>query len=334
MTFTHSIMEIVSSATNQITPQEIREIIKKDHPEFYGTQSQIRNVTKGYYKDLDHAVLAQIYTAIRNHKLFLCDNNCKPMKVSLRINELTKSHDQVVLRRQSIQSDLSQPTNTAEFEHKIADILDNSERYHEAFYKADTFRGPSLYFHHRALETRQLPLSIKHLEFIYATLASWGMHRMGKKGSKMQSFEVFQHSIEFLQGLLVEAQRFDIRKMNDQDWATLKKIFEGLNIMASGTSLVGNSKVMHHILPNVVPPIDREYTLWYLLGNKTIKNDLESEWGLMKKIISGFFIPVVSNQEFESMAVCWISRRDKYPWDTSPMKVVDNLVIGSKKLLI
>jgi len=103
--------------------------------------------------------------------------------------------------------------------------------------------------------------------------------------------------------------------------------------MASVTSLVGNSKVMHHMLPRIVPPIDREYTLWYLFGNKTIKNDLEGEWVLMKKIISGFFIPVFSNQEFEATANRWIERIDEYPWDTSLMKIVDNLIIGSKKLL-
>lgn len=326
-------MKIVSSAGDPITPQEIREVIKKDHPEFYGTQSHIRNVEKGHYRDVDHALLAQIYAAVRTRKHFFCDSNSKPMKISLRTNEITKSPERVELRRQRRQSWFSPPVNAAQFEQKIRDILTNSERYHEAYYKAETFRGPSLYFHQRALETRQLPGSLTHLEYVYATLASWGMHRMGKRGSKMQSFDVFHRSIERLQDRLVEAQKFDFRKMNDQNWTILKEIFEGLNVMASGVSLVGNSKVMHHILPNVVPPIDREYTLWYLLGNKTIKNDLEREWGLMKKIISGFFIPVVSNREFEATAMRWIARKDEYPWDTSLMKIVDNLVIGSKKLL-
>ena len=38
--------------------------------------------------------------------------------------------------------------------------------------------------------------------------------------------------------------------MNEADWSILKDIFSGLKIMASGTSLVGNSKVMHHMRPN------------------------------------------------------------------------------------
>jgi hypothetical protein len=154
---------------------------------------------------------------------------------------------------------------------------------------------------------------------------------MGKGGSKMHSFEVFRRSIEPIQNRLVEAQRFDFREMNDQKWTILKEIFQGLKVMASGTSLVGNSKVMHHMLPNVVPPIDREYTLWHLLGNKNVRNDLDWEWELMKEIIANFFIPVASDREFERMAHGWIARKDEYPWDTSFLKIVDNLVIGSEK---
>lgn len=101
--------------------------------------------------------------------------------------------------------------------------------------------------------------------------------------------------------------------------------------MASGTSLVGNSKVMHHMVPNIVPPIDREYTLRYLRGNTNIKNDLYYEWQLMREIISEFFIPVASDKEFESKAKDWMARQNDYPWDTSILKIVDNLVIGSKK---
>jgi hypothetical protein len=101
--------------------------------------------------------------------------------------------------------------------------------------------------------------------------------------------------------------------------------------MASGTTIVGNSKVMHHMLPNVIPPIDREYTLWFLRGNTTIKNDLENEWLLMKEIISEFFIPIASDRAFHSKARRWMARSEDYSWDTSVFKVVDNLVIGSKK---
>ncbi|MDP3014499.1 MAG: hypothetical protein Q8M92_09670, partial [Candidatus Subteraquimicrobiales bacterium] len=157
------------------------------------------------------------------------------------------------------------------YRNKVRDILANADKSHQAYYKAETFSGPSLYFHQRALETRQAPTSLTHLEYVYATLSSWGMHRMGKGGSKMQNFDTFRRSVEPLQDVLSEAQRFDFREMNNQKWALLEQIFKGINVMASGTSIVGNSKVMHHMSPNIVPPIDREYTLKYLKGNTNIR---------------------------------------------------------------
>jgi hypothetical protein len=217
------------------------------------------------------------------------------------------------------------------YDEKIKEILSNADKYHGAYYKAETFRGPSLYFHERALATRHDPAALTHLEYVYATLASWGMHRMGRGGSKMQSFEVLSQSVQSLKSRISEAQTFDFREMSEIKWSILKEIFYGVKVMASGTTLVGNSKVMHHMLPNLIPPIDREYTLWFLRGNKTVRNDLETEWLLMREIISQFFIPVASNTSFYSKAEHWMKRNEDYPWDTSILKVVDNLVIGSKK---
>jgi hypothetical protein len=217
------------------------------------------------------------------------------------------------------------------FGAKVENILSNAEKYHRSYYEAETFRGPSLYFHLRALATRHSPNDVAHLEFIYATLASWGMHRMGKGGSKMQPFEVFRQSMELLLDKIIAAQQFDHREMDETKWAFIRDIFYGIRIMASNTSLVGNSKVMHHVLPNMVPPVDREYTLRYLYGNTTIKNNLELEWLTLKEIISDFFIPVASNAGFQVKATKWMSTEARYPWDTSVLKVVDNLLIGSMK---
>jgi hypothetical protein len=51
----------------------------------------------------------------------------------------------------------------------------------------------------------------------------------------------------------------------------------------------------------------------------------------MKGIISEFFIPVASDKEFIDKITKWMERKDQYPWDTSIFKVIDNLIIGSKK---
>jgi hypothetical protein len=212
---------------------------------------------------------------------------------------------------------------------RVRDVLANADRYHAAYHLADTFRGPSLYFHQRALDTRQSPASLPHIEYVYATLASWGMHRMGSGGSKMCAFADFRDSVERLEDKIVCAQGFKPETIDEAGWALLKGVFTGVRIMASKTLLVGNSKVMHHMMPSIVPPIDREYTLRYLCGNTMIANDPENEWQTMRALISGFFIPVATDTAFAAKAERWIAARR--PWDTSVMKVIDNLLIGSRK---
>jgi len=216
------------------------------------------------------------------------------------------------------------------YHEKVIDILCNANKYHSAFYAAEPFRGPSLYFHRRSIQTRHSDDFIRHLEYIYATLTSWGMHRMGRGGAKMQPFDIFLSSIEPKRKKIKDASRFDHNNMTEGNWRQVEEIFCSIKIMTSGTSLVGNSKVMAHLIPNIVPPIDRAYTLNYLRGNTNIKNDLAFEWALMKEIISDFFIPVAKDPEFKTLAAEWMAEQDQFPWDTSIFKVIDNLVIGAK----
>ena len=47
---------------------------------------------------------------------------------------------------------------------KVADVLANAEEYHRSFYRADTFRGPSLHFRRRAVQARQSGPFLAHVE--------------------------------------------------------------------------------------------------------------------------------------------------------------------------
>jgi hypothetical protein len=102
--------------------------------------------------------------------------------------------------------------------------------------------------------------------------------------------------------------------------------------MRTATSLVGNSKVLAHALPNLVPPVDREYTLKFLYGRGEIKNDIEVEWTKLEEILRGFFHPVLASAAFQKAVRGWMQQRDSFAWDTSELKVIDNLVIGLMKM--
>ena len=83
MKFVELIRQILREHLEGVTPQQIRDVIKESHPEFYGTESHRRNVEKGSSNDLDHALSAQIYVVSRSASDIYTDKSQKPMLLSL-----------------------------------------------------------------------------------------------------------------------------------------------------------------------------------------------------------------------------------------------------------
>jgi len=79
--FFELIRQILRTRPEGMTPQQLRDKIKTDHPEYYGTESHRRNVEKGHYNDLDHALLAQIYVAARSAGQINVDRSQRPIRL-------------------------------------------------------------------------------------------------------------------------------------------------------------------------------------------------------------------------------------------------------------
>ena len=213
---------------------------------------------------------------------------------------------------------------------KVSDVLNKAEKYHGQFCDVKTFGGPSLHFHRRALGMEGKVSADEQAELIYGVLASWGMHRMGPGGSKMLPFQEFKASLNALASQVSRANGINPLAMKEGDWSQLEAIFKTIRVMDSKTLIVGNSKVMAHLLPGVIAPVDREYTLKFLFGTGFITNNPDKEWQLMRKIHEEFFYPIAQDVSFQGRAAIWMADQVQWPWDTSPLKVVDNLVIGTK----
>ena len=219
--------------------------------------------------------------------------------------------------------------NTPDFSsHRIA-LIEAREAAHREYYDSEIFSGPSLFFHLRALAASEERDVDKFTEYTYAVLASWGMHRMGRGGAKMREFDDFLRSIEHQWSGILELKDASPADLGDSGWAKLEKIFRGLRCMATGTSLVGNSKVLAHALPNLVAPIDREYTLRFLFGRTDVKNGMDREWALFRAIHVGFYYPLLHAESIVTAIAKW---QGQFAWDTSQLKILDNLVIGSVRL--
>ncbi len=212
-------------------------------------------------------------------------------------------------------------------------LLTALDAAHDTYYRAEVFGGPSLHFHLRSLEAARAQDFERFVEYVYALLASWGMHRMGPGGSKMREFGEFHSSLRLVWPIALQLQEKTPSSLGESDWTSLRAVFCGIRCMASGTSLVGNSKVMAHLLPRLIPPVDREYTLKFLFRHGRITNGIEVEWKKLVQIVNGFFYPVAQSPLFQLKAEEWLRHNNRFKWDTSPLKIVDNLVIGLSKMV-
>lgn len=89
MKFIDLIRTILENHPNGMTPQQIRDYLKTKYPNYYGTEAHKRNVEKGHYNNLDHALLAEIYIATRQASDIFSDRSTKPMTLFLESSSYT-----------------------------------------------------------------------------------------------------------------------------------------------------------------------------------------------------------------------------------------------------
>ena len=83
MKFIELIRMILRDRPDGATPQQIRDQIKVDYQDWYGTAAHRRNVDKGHYNNLDHALLAEIYIATRQASDIFADKSTRPMTLTM-----------------------------------------------------------------------------------------------------------------------------------------------------------------------------------------------------------------------------------------------------------
>jgi hypothetical protein len=160
----------------------------------------------------------------------------------------------------------------------LVSTFDDAVRRFEA---SNAFPGPSLYFHVQAIARRRRASSIDQLfeddrfwEYVYAVLPAWGMHRMGAQAAKVGEFHAMVDSFDAQRDALAELfeQRLTLVESGDRsDLAeSIWNVIANLSVSTSRTRIVAGSKALHHVLPDLVAPIDRQYTFRFFTGQKSI----------------------------------------------------------------
>ncbi len=157
------------------------------------------------------------------------------------------------------------------------------------------------------------------LKSLYDTLEKWGI---GKRGSTLFSFEVFvnelqskEKSIAELEDLSIDDRDIGIESTSTRIW----KLINSLKIVDNKAKLVSGSKMLHHLLPDLVVPMDRTYTRVFFDWTETYFQDNQSAC-----FATGFkhFVRIARE-----------ANPDQYvgeDWHTSRTKVIDNAIVGLK----
>lgn len=189
------------------------------------------------------------------------------------------------------------------------------------------FGGPSTHFHVRTIDLRkQLGLaaaleSEPFMELLYATLTAWGMHRMGPGNTRLLEFGDFcsnvaaagQKVLALEEQSLATLQANDLDDMMDQLWAVIAALY----VSPASVRIVASSKVLHHLLPDLMSPIDRQYTYQFFFGHKYLSI---SEPEAFREIFRG--LHRVATTVDVSQYVDWTAWRKHVP------KIIDNAIIA------
>jgi hypothetical protein len=179
-------------------------------------------------------------------------------------------------------------------------LIADQQRYFDGAYEQFlAFGGPCVYFHQQCLAAGEASfLSDRHIEMLYATLTSWGMHRMGDvetTRTKLSPWSTFRQSLKGCAAVLEPMRRLDLLALSASDYSdALTRIapaYAGLRLSVSGATIVVNSKALYHLLPRLIPPIDRQYTIRFFQQKR-------EKWRNSKGQFRQVMLPLKSDAQF------------------------------------
>lgn len=156
---------------------------------------------------------------------------------------------------------------------------------------------------------------------IIKTLKAWNMDQ---RGAELTTVENFKQSFSFnhVKEDLVKLSNYKLQSINNRQIESeiiglLGNVFLNLKVMESKKRIVGVSKALHFLLPDLIMPIDNKYTINFF----NVSTDLKRELSTFKNI----FIKI-----FEITKCLCLTQNDVdgKEWNTSVPKLIDNAIIG------
>jgi hypothetical protein len=128
------------------------------------------------------------------------------------------------------------------------------------------------------------------LTTLYDTLEKWNMNQ---RGAQLAPFDDFIRSIKFWKDYIVKLYQYKMYKNMENNIVQIEeilmKIFCNIKVMQSRRRIVGVSKALHFLLPDLVMPIDGKFTIPAIFGYNKYAQTTEKEFIIFRQIFREFF---------------------------------------------
>jgi hypothetical protein len=211
-----------------------------------------------------------------------------------------------------------------EVPNRIRCLCSDFDSYVAAFDRHPPFKAGQLAIHQRVITLRRQLGSAERaiasdvfLQQLRQLLEAWGM---ASRGARLTELDRFQASIRRKAEDICRLERFTIAELETTFTnliPSISAIIQTLDINDNRTKVVVGSKALHHLLPDLIPPMDRAYTGRFFAWPKPYFQDRQAEIlheGLM-----------VCNQLARA---CHPERLVGAGWRTSATKILDNAIVA------
>jgi hypothetical protein len=237
----------------------------------------------------------------------------------------------------SIKTQKNIVANISQEEKRISLIAANRETFffyvkvcneHYRF-KHDLILYREIIDRHRADNSLDLLLDDENFYFlIMSTLKKWNMDQ---RGAKLAAIDDLKESILIHRVDLIKLYRYKLHLITEDEVdhkliGLLQKIFSNLKIMESKRRIVGVSKALHFLLPDLVMPMDGKYTLMYFFNHNKYRNTIQGEFNIFEDIFAETY-RIAKKLNLNQSDV------DGKSWNTSIPKLIDNSIIGFYKYI-
>jgi hypothetical protein len=153
---------------------------------------------------------------------------------------------------------------------------------------------------------------------LHDTLKAWGL---GVRRSNLLNLTEFGPALALaatklgpLEQLRIDAVDLDVEATIEALW----KAIESLGIVRNDALLVSGTKTLHHLLPELVPPMDRAYTQTFFRWHSP-----QFQYGQRKCFQLAYAALVFVAREVNARQYV-----GTHPWHSSVSKVLDNGLVG------